>query len=64
MNDSSEQSNPGKLQAALERLETSSRKIISTRGYSKDAKSLKLLEEMIKEQLQNANPRSSARTIR
>lgn len=53
-----------KLMASLERLETSSRKIVSTRGYSKDAKSLKLLEEMIKEQLQNANPRSSTRTIR
>lgn len=53
-----------KLLASLARLETSSRKIVSTRGYSKDAKGLKLLEEMIKEQLQNANPRSSTRTIR
>lgn len=55
---------PDKLKAALERLETSTRKIIQTRGYSKDAKSLKLLEEMIKEQLTNANSRSSARSIR
>lgn len=53
-----------KLLASLARLETSSRKIVATRGYSKDAKGLKLLEEMIKEQLQNANPRSSTRTIR
>lgn len=64
MNDSSDQSRPAKLQAALERLEISSRKIVSTRGYSKDAKSLKLLEEMIKEQLQNAHSGSSTRTIR
>lgn len=54
----------GKLQAALERLETSTRKIIATRGYSKDAKSLKLLEEMIKEQLTHANTRSATRAIR
>jgi hypothetical protein len=55
---------PDKLKAALERLETSTRKVIETRGYSKDAKSLKLLEEMIKEQLKNAHPSTSARTIR
>jgi hypothetical protein len=53
-----------KLLASLARLETSSRKIVSTRGYNKDVKSLKLLEEMIKEQLQNANTRSSTRSIR
>lgn len=52
------------LKAALLRLETSTRKIISTRGYNKDAKSLKLLEEVIKEQLTNAYSRSSTRTIR
>jgi hypothetical protein len=56
--------NARKLLASLARLETSSRKIVSTRGYNKDAKSLKLLEEMIKEQLQNANSRSSTRSIR
>lgn len=53
-----------KLQATLERLEMSTRKIIQTRGYSKDAKSLKLLEEIIKEQLTNANTRSATRSIR
>jgi hypothetical protein len=53
-----------KLKAALERLETSAQKIVNTRGYGKDAKSLKLLEELIREQLGNANTRSSTRTIR
>lgn len=53
-----------KLKTALERLETSTRKVISTRGYSKDVKSLKVLEEMIREQLTNANTRSATRTIR
>lgn len=55
---------PDKLKAALDRLEASTYKIIQTRGYSKDAKSLKLLEEMIKEQLTNAHPRTATRTIR
>jgi hypothetical protein len=53
-----------KLKLALERLEQSTRKIIDTRGYTKDAKSLKILEEVIREQLINANTRSSTRTIR
>lgn len=53
-----------KLKTALDRLEQSTRKVISTRGYSKDVKSLKALEEMIREQLTHANSRSSARTIR
>jgi hypothetical protein len=53
-----------KLKAALERLEQSTRKLIGTRGYSKDVKSLKALEEMIREQLIHENTRSSTRTIR
>jgi hypothetical protein len=53
-----------KLKAALDRLETSVQKILSTRGYSKDAKSLKLLQEMIREQLIHANTRSATRSIR
>jgi hypothetical protein len=57
-------SHEAKLKAALDRLETSVRKILSTRGYSKDAKSLKLLQEMIREQLIHANTRSATRSIR
>jgi hypothetical protein len=53
-----------KLKSALQRLETSAQKIVATRGYGKDAKSLKMLEELIKEQLIHANSRSSTRTIR
>ena len=59
MNDSED-----KLKKALERLEVSGQKIVATRGYGKDAKSLKLLEELIREQLGNANARNSTRTIR
>lgn len=53
-----------KLKDALERLEKSAQKVVETRGYTKDVKSLKVLEEMIKEQLINANTRTSTRTIR
>jgi hypothetical protein len=53
-----------KLKLVLERLEQSTQKIIETRGYTRDVKSLKLLEEIIREQLTNANTRSSTRTIR
>jgi hypothetical protein len=53
-----------KLKDALERLEQSAQKIVETRGYTKDVKSLKVLEEMIKEQLINANTRTSTRTLR
>lgn len=53
-----------KLQSALARLEQSTKEIIKTRGYSKDVKSLKVLEESIREQLINANTRHSTRTIR
>ncbi len=53
-----------KLKKALERLDRTAREIVKTRGYGHDARALKLLEELIREQLINANTRSSTRTIR
>lgn len=53
-----------KLRKALERLEATTAKIIKTRGYNQDARSLKLLEETIREQLINGNSRNSTRTVR
>ena len=53
-----------RLKAAIQRLEKSASKIVNTRGYNKDASSLKILEEMIREQIINANTRSSTRTVR
>jgi hypothetical protein len=44
-------SKSAELKAVLERLETSTQKLLQTRGYSKDVKSLKALEEMIRDQL-------------
>ncbi len=56
--------NEQNLKKTLERLEASTKKVIETRGYTTDAKNLKILEEMIREQLTNANTRSAARSIR
>ena len=52
------------LKQTLARLEESVQKILNTRGYNKDAKSLKVLAEMIREQLTHANTRSATRSIR
>lgn len=52
------------LKLFLERLETSVQKILATRGYTGDVKHLKILHEMIREQLTDENTRSAARPIR
>jgi hypothetical protein len=52
------------LRETLLKLEQSTQKLIETRGYTKDAAKMRLLEEMIREQLKNENPRNSTRTIR
>ena len=52
------------LESALERLNISARKIIETRGYTKEVEKLKLLEELIREQLSGENTRHSTRTVR
>lgn len=62
MNDSE-----AKLKKALERLEATAQSIIKTRGYTQDARAVKLLEELIKEQLlggTHERRRHSTRTIR
>jgi hypothetical protein len=56
--------NEERLKGALQRLEVSTQKIIKTRGYVQVAKSLKVLEETIREQLTHANIRSATRSIR
>lgn len=52
------------LKGALQRLETSTKKIVETRGYGKDAARLRMLVEMIKEQLKNEDSRHPARPVR
>ncbi len=53
-----------KLNQALQRLQQCSQKIVQTRGYTMEVKSLKILEEMIREQMTNAHTRPATRTIR
>lgn len=53
-----------KIKDILAKLETSTQKIIATRGYTDDAKVLKVLEELFREQLEHANTRSTTRTLR
>ena len=57
-------SHEDKLRATLARLEKATQKTINTRGYARDAKSLKALEEMIREQLIYANISRNSRIIR
>jgi hypothetical protein len=50
-----------KTVAKLERIE---RQILTRRGYCKDSRQHRLLIELIKEQIPNANSRSTARALR
>lgn len=52
------------LMHTLKRLEKSSEQIISTRGYTSKVEKVKVLEELIKEQLINENTSNAARTAR
>lgn len=52
------------LRRVLERLQQSSEKLMSTRGYTRDCARVKLLEELIKEQVNNENSDTSARPVR
>lgn len=52
------------LRMALARLEQSAQKVVSTRGYTKEAAAIRTLEELIREQLKNENSRTTARKTR
>ncbi len=52
------------LKVELEKLEKTSKKIIETSGYSKDARKILILEELIREQLKNENINHAASKIR
>ena len=48
----------------LEQLDQSAKKIIETRGYTREVKKVKLLEELIREQVKNENSSTSISTLR
>lgn len=52
------------LVGTLKKLEDSARKMVETRGYTKELEHVRALQEMIKEQLKNENTRTTARPIR
>lgn len=54
----------GRLKQNLQRLEKSAQKIVETRGYTQDVEKIKMLGELIKEQLINENSRPATRTVR
>lgn len=46
---------------AMRRLEQAAEKLIQTRGYTNEAKKIRLLTELIKEQIKNENSMHSTR---
>ena len=52
------------LEQELKRLDETAKKLIETRGYTKEVNKIKMLEELIREQLKNENSLHSARTAR
>jgi hypothetical protein len=52
------------LRNALQRLEQSAQKVVETRGYTKEVAKIRLLEEIIREQLKNENSRTTTRPVR
>ncbi|MCB0391172.1 MAG: hypothetical protein KDD58_07770 [Bdellovibrionales bacterium] len=61
MSDKKETNN---LKESLFRLEKAAQKIVSTRGYTKEVENIKMLNELIREQLINENISYSTRKIR
>ncbi len=52
------------LESELKRLNESTKRLIQTRGYTKEVDKLKMLEELIREQLGNENFICSTSTTR
>lgn len=56
--------NMEQLKNSLKKLEISAQKVVETRGYTKEVEKIRMLEELIKEQLINENSRHSTRQVR
>jgi hypothetical protein len=56
--------NAQNLKKSLGQLEKTAQQIVNTRGYTKDVENIKILSEMIREQLINENSVNTARKIR
>lgn len=56
-----EQETQNYLSVALKRLEKAYSEILKTKGYGEQSEKIKLLQEMVKEQVVNENTRTAAR---
>lgn len=52
------------LRRILQRLEQATDKLLSTRGYAQDTARVRLLQELIKEQINHADSSSTTRSVR
>lgn len=52
------------LKKLLERIEKTTEQVMSTRGYGSEAARLKIIEELLKEQVVNENLGTSTRQVR
>jgi hypothetical protein len=58
------QESVSQLLEAMKRLEVATEKIVRTNGYTSDVKKMRLLAELIKEQIHNENTMRSVSTVR
>lgn len=56
--------NSEKLKKSLNDLEKAAQQIVNTRGYTKEAESIKMLNELIREQLINESANHTTRKAR
>ncbi len=52
------------LLEAVQRLEVATDKVVKTSGYTHDARKMRLLAELIKEQIRHENSMSAVSTVR
>ena len=60
----SDKKSENNLKQSLSKLEKAAQKIVNTRGYTKEVENIRMLNELIREQLVNENISYSARKTR
>jgi hypothetical protein len=62
--DMKEKASQKELESVIQKLELSAQQIIKTRGYTREVERVRVLEELIKEQLRNESAHTAARKTR
>ena len=52
------------LEKAIQKLEKTTQKVLETRGYGDESRKLRILSEILREQLKNEDARYSTRSVR